>query len=99
MWPNIIPWYQHGPVRAEFGSRMLTNDSTNLARLQTETVTPDIRNIRGIAWLFIPALTGTLYLNHNDHGKLYCSTSQNLSSLDLKLFSDGLSITSAGIEF
>ena len=47
-----------------------------------------------------PILTGTLYLNHNDYGKLYSSASHNLSNLDLNLFSDdGLSITSAGSEF
>jgi len=55
---------------------------------------------RGIAWLFILVLTGTvLYFNHSDHGKLYCSASQNSSNLDLKLFCDGLSINSARNKF
>lgn len=47
-----------------------------------------------LAWLFIPVLTGTLHYNYDDHGKLFGSTSQNLSYLDLNVFIDGLLISS-----
>jgi len=46
----------------------LTVDQIKLYYLDT-----GFTEYRGIAWLFIPVLTGTLYLNHNEYGKLFCS--------------------------
>ena len=76
--------------------KLLITDHMCLPHLRLPA-TSDINDISAL--LFIPVLIGTRYLNHNDHGKLYCSASQNLSKLDLKLYSDGLSITSAWSEF